>query len=290
MNSIYASMLALTSFSLAAACTSPPPPTWEPLDIQQRIDLDYAAQLGPQGFENLDRAVGPTTVRSGGVQDATTRGEHIAGPTLVTSVKVMQMTLPKGRRLLGQDRKKVDQHTGVLSDTLFLRDAGLLDSASALPRIRALLRSGDATLIDEGKLVSTPGQRVCYSHIDQTAYVKAFRFETQKEAYIADPVVDVALSGIRRFLTIDKDGSGGHRIQLQIREVQLQRPFPLFVSQTHPLERVTIQTPVYRSMQMDADVGIAQGQLLYIATPFHRQGSDDEQTLLLTLIGCQTQE
>ncbi|MCR9244789.1 MAG: hypothetical protein NXI31_07140 [bacterium] len=113
-----------------------------------------------------------------------------------------------------------------------------------------------------------PLQVAHMSTINQTAYVKDFDLEVAKNAFVADPVVDVIQDGIVMQAAVAPLENGLLGLSLDASVAELQRPIPEFET-TLPgtTMKVKLQLPSLQARQVEAAVELQPGHLVLLALP-----------------------
>lgn len=131
-----------------------------------------------------------------------------------------------------------------------------------------LEKNKDVTLIAAQKLDVMPLHIAHMAKINQTAYVRDFEIEVAKDAFIADPIVDVVQDGILMQAAVSPLENGRLGLSLDAIVTDLQKPIPTFkttlAGTTH---EVTIQLPSLKSTQLEAAVELTADEIVVMALP-----------------------
>ncbi len=103
--------------------------------------------------------------------------------------------------------------------------------------------------------------------LNQTAYVRDFEVEVVKEAFVANPVIDVVQDGLKveAAATMLQEGIAGVSFQVSVSD--LKRPIAEFTTNLGKGNDVKIQLPQLLTTQARAAVELAPGQTVALALP-----------------------
>ncbi len=124
---------------------------------------------------------------------------------------------------------------------------------SALDRLEEL---GLADPLHEAPIELVAGKTSQMYVINQTAYVAGFDLESARDAYLADPRVEVANDGVQVKL---ETAANGAAVATEMTIARLRKPMPR-ISVAGPGAPVTFQLPVFVNDRLRVTTPIADGQ------------------------------
>ncbi|MCA8952234.1 MAG: hypothetical protein KDE27_22175 [Planctomycetes bacterium] len=143
----------------------------------------------------------------------------------------------------------------------------LVPGKSTAAFLTAIETNKEAVSIDTPEVVVRPLAIGSLSLLQQTAYVRDFEVEVAKQAFIADPVVDVVRDGIvlETAATPLEDGRLGISIEAHITD--LERPIETREIDLGGGQKVKIQLPHLQSTRIESAVELSPGHILLLAPP-----------------------
>lgn len=152
-------------------------------------------------------------------------------------------------------------------------------SSDEAKAVRAEVMSGEKTnVLTQPSVITTGGQRVMVSVLNQTAYVADFEIQVVEDSVLVDPIVKVVQEGLMLDLCpiIDADGKTLH-LQPRIEIDTLQRPIREFKTTVAGMSDVTIQIPFVEKVRWEpTSIELAPPHVAVLVTGLRCAQYDDE--------------